>query len=828
MSDTDTQNGKLWIARNDDLIAAQQSLHSIRPPRERGMLASGWLGPEVCWALYKQFGVLRQLLTKVSNQAVSKGWRWTEDGIGYDWSAISSRLEEIGFQRALKTGIRWAHVEGGAGLVFRLDEVQLDKRATHPEAAPVVPENVRGLRSVEVYSATQLRPLAAGQGVLGYWDTADRFEIQDRFGRREIVHASRVVPLVVDDVPIGGRLASLYSTTTGWPPSWLDGVVDSLQDWRDSEATTSNLIHTISLLVLELEGARESMTSPDPAEQAAFGELVGQISNTLSSHGILALPHGDRLGEVSRQTGGVERLVKGKKETFVSDTGYSSQRVLMVPETGLGDTSKGPRLDDHETIEGLQEAMVTPAVNRATDFLLMAKRHEAVALGYPYDGPEKWVLVFRPLASQTPEEQAKSRETHSKARSNDVKAGVPAAAILSDPDLLSQYPRLGEILEADRIAEEEARAAAAEAGADPTQPPASEPLLSASKVAERLGVSPATILAMRSRGTIRGWKIGGRWRFAWSQVSAALSEEFAALSGVVGEVGDAARRARDALRSGQRVDAGLWRALEVRLVGARFDALPPGLDLFEGEEWAGQYGASEAMREIFALLDRVAPTDLPVLILGETGTGKEGIARGLHSEGLSAGGPFVAVNCSTLGDDAPEVAAALLGDGESPGLFEQADGGTLFLDEVGELEGEAQAVLLRALAGDVRRVEGEGRVAVRVVAATWRPVGMPGECDFRRDLFERLAGVVVELPPLRERGEDVLALADGFLGDVGEALGLSPPPAIGRDARAVLLAHAWPGNIRELRNAIRRAAVLAGAGVEIEPGHLQLHAGRVG
>lgn len=818
------------IARNDDLLQAQTSLHQVRPPRERGKLAKGWLTPEVCWAIVKQFGVLGQLLRKIANQCVSKGWKWEHTGVEFDWSGVSSNMEANEFQVRLKDGIMWAHVEGGAGLVWRLDEVQRDER--NPEAAPVVPENVRGVDRIEVYPGSQLRPLGSG-GQIGKWNTCERFEIRHDDGRLEVVHRSRVVPLVVNNVPMGGRVATLYSSTTGWPPSWLDGVIDSLQSWRDAESTTDNLLFTISLLVLELDGARAAMTSPRQKDREEFATLIDGIAKILSSHGLLALPGGDKLSEVGRNTGGADKLVEGKKQTFVADTGFSQERVLMKATAGLGDTTASARLNDHETIEGLQETMCTPAINRATDFELYAIQHAARVGQYTVETPTKWVIRFNSLATQTPKEQAETRKLHADSRAADAKSGVSTDVLQSDPDLDERYPALAEQRAAQALAQEQAAAAAASANADPNKPPANEALLSAAEIGARLGVRASTILAMRKRGIIRGWNVNGRWRFSWTQVQAALTQEFTALAEAGGEVGDAARRALDALRrtgkvtdsTGLRgiIDAATWAVLESAWFGAHRDALPPGVDLSTRTEWGGTYGASEAIREIYTVLERFARTEIPVLVLGESGTGKEGMARGLHDESGRAG-PMASINCAELGSDA---SARLLGDGTTPGVFEQANGGTLFLDEVGELSEEAQAVLLRALSGEVRKAGGvSGRVDVRVVAATLRPIGIPGACKFRRDLYERLAGVVVELPPLRERGEDVIELAQRFIGAASEKRGYAKPPTLSREAVAVLRSHPWPGNIRELLNAINRGVVFAGDGGVIEPEHLQLHVGR--
>ena len=234
-------------------------------------------------------------------------------------------------------------------------------------------------------------------------------------------------------------------------------------------------------------------------------------------------------------------------------------------------------------------------------------------------------------------------------------------------------------------------------------------------------------------------------------------------------------------------------------------------------------GQCPAMQEVFKQIALVAATDMPVLIQGETGTGKELAARAIHRYSSRAAGPFVAVNCSLL---SAELAASELFGHEkgaftgaertTTGKVEAAAGGSLLLDEVGDLSAEAQAQLLRFL--DDRQYfrvgSTESRLAdVRVLAATNRPLraaAMAGR--FRRDLFFRLSAVNIELPALRDRPGDAELLVDHFVSLV-EAAGISD------DARAALLACAFPGNVRELRNAVSSAAALAGGGT-IHPEHL--------
>lgn len=245
----------------------------------------------------------------------------------------------------------------------------------------------------------------------------------------------------------------------------------------------------------------------------------------------------------------------------------------------------------------------------------------------------------------------------------------------------------------------------------------------------------------------------------------------------------------------------------------------------------GLLGISEPMREMFALLDKVAPRELPVLVVGETGTGKDVVCRALHRRSRRAAGPMQVLDCGALAQSLAE--SALFGhrkgaftgaEEDRVGVFEQANGGTLMIDEVGELPLPLQAKLLRALeSGEIVRV-GEvtpRRVDVRVVAATHRDLrSMIDEGRFREDLYFRLARFVIELPPLRERGaEEIAHLTRGFLAEIVARDGV--PVELGRDAMAALQRHRWRGNVRELRNVLEQAVVVQDEGV-IEAGDLVL------
>src|SRR3954464_9152829 len=233
-------------------------------------------------------------------------------------------------------------------------------------------------------------------------------------------------------------------------------------------------------------------------------------------------------------------------------------------------------------------------------------------------------------------------------------------------------------------------------------------------------------------------------------------------------------------------------------------------------------GETPAMQQVRRLIETVAPTDASVMILGETGTGKELIARNLHDKSRRTSGAFIPVNCGALPENLVE--SELFGhrkgaftgaDAHRKGLFEVANGGTLFLDEVGELNKNIQVKLLRFLeSGEIRRV-GENdpfRVDVRVLCATNRDLREMIEAEqFREDLYFRINTFEIHLPPLRERKADIAPLARHMLTRYTSRRG-NLEAALSPEALEVLTAHDWPGNIRELANAIERAMILAGSG----------------
>jgi transcriptional regulator with PAS, ATPase and Fis domain len=241
-------------------------------------------------------------------------------------------------------------------------------------------------------------------------------------------------------------------------------------------------------------------------------------------------------------------------------------------------------------------------------------------------------------------------------------------------------------------------------------------------------------------------------------------------------------------------------------------------------------GASAPMRRVFALLGRLAPTELTITLIGETGTGKDVLAHAVHAASPRAAQPFVIFDCGAVASGLIE--SELFGHekgsftgavAERQGAFERAQGGTLFLDEIGELNLELQPKLLRVLERRrVRRVGGgtDLPIDVRIVAATNRDLEeRVRDGNFRQDLFFRLSVAVLHVPPLRDRRQDIPALAEHLLVESGKSLRISPA------TMDVLVSHEWPGNVRELRNVLAAAAAMAD-GPLLEPRHLLFFRGQ--
>lgn len=247
------------------------------------------------------------------------------------------------------------------------------------------------------------------------------------------------------------------------------------------------------------------------------------------------------------------------------------------------------------------------------------------------------------------------------------------------------------------------------------------------------------------------------------------------------------------------------------------------------EDTLGLVGRSEAMQQVFKLIGQLAGSDATVLITGESGTGKELVARAIYQHSRRSDRPFLAVNCAAIPEGLLE--SELFGHERGAftgatqqriGKFEQCHRGTLFLDEIGDMSLATQAKILRVLqTGQFERVGGNQtvQVDVRVLAATNRPLEqMVAARQFREDLFYRLNVVRIQLPPLRERKEDIPLLVEYFLGRIAREQN-QPPKCLTAAALEALMNHHWPGNVRELENVLRRASVMA-KGEAILPGDL--------
>ncbi len=267
----------------------------------------------------------------------------------------------------------------------------------------------------------------------------------------------------------------------------------------------------------------------------------------------------------------------------------------------------------------------------------------------------------------------------------------------------------------------------------------------------------------------------------------------------------------------EEMELKIEKAIEIRHLKYQVDYLRTAQQ--ENYDFDRIVGASGALQQVLGIVKKVARSNSTVLIRGETGTGKELIAGAIHHNSLRASKTFVKVNCAALQENlleselfGHEKGAFTSADKQRIGRFEQADGGTLFLDEVGDMSPNTQAKILRVLQEhEFERLGGTRtmKVDVRIIAASNRNLAtMVGEGRFREDLFYRLNVVAVEMPPLRDRKEDIGALADFFIKRFSNELkkkvdGIQP------DALKVMMRHNWPGNIRELENVIERAVLLA-------------------
>jgi two-component system nitrogen regulation response regulator NtrX len=244
---------------------------------------------------------------------------------------------------------------------------------------------------------------------------------------------------------------------------------------------------------------------------------------------------------------------------------------------------------------------------------------------------------------------------------------------------------------------------------------------------------------------------------------------------------------------------------------------------------SGLIGQSSAINQMRQTIEKVAPTNSRILIIGASGSGKELCARSIHAMSGRAGGPFVVINAAAITPERMELelfgTEQTNGQGKKAGALEEAHGGTLFIDEIADMPRETQNKILRVLVDQTfERVGGSTRVSVdvRVISSTARNLEAEIAAGrFREDLYHRLSVVPIRVPPLAERREDIPLLIDHFMDQISQSTGL-PKRVIGGDAMAILQSHDWPGNVRQLRNNVERLMILAGGepGAEVNAGML--------
>lgn len=707
----------------------------------------GWLFGEAAYAWYVSNGVARQMIGRFSMLMTKPGHKYTNvDVRDFDWAPTISQLDDIKYKIACRMAATWAFVFGAGILEHVVDDCDRDGEALNLQ-------NVRAYKGVRIHTAYSLRPQHGHD-----WKTSEWFETQ-RVGERRKIHRSRLSFMVVTDTPDGIVMPSI----SGWPPSWIEGIYQAFNEWTKVECDVSAIIHTLSILHLKLKGWALAAANPDSNEGQAVALRIEQALEGLSAHGLLVIDEHDELGDVSRNISGLDKLIERKALRAAASAGVPKELLLMEAEGNLG-LNSAPIDAYYDLVSGWAEQMIVPAITRATEISLAAQRYKASLVGETLVVPSQFIVVQDAIQQATGKERAEQRDANSKARKTDFEWGLPLDVILQDPALREDYPDIDAYYDAQATREQAAREKAAASGLDN---PEGEDMISAAQAAKPFGISGGTLVKYAKAGKVRGRQIAGRWKFYLSQVAEALT----------GKSPVAIEQAAD-----ERLD---------------------DLGLSESTKFGDVWGESDAMREIFAVLERVRDSGLAVLLLGETGTGKEGIARGLHV----GDGPFVAINCAELDDDPADAAKQLRK------ALASAAGGTLFLDEVGDMPRDVQSALLRVLAAPHD---------ARLVSATSMPARE--EWVLRPDLYYRLAEVEVEIPPLRDREADVVEIARRIYAAYTSARGYeAAEPEFTEAAIATMLVYPWPGNIRELKSAVSRGVELAPRASPVGVEHMQLN-----
>jgi hypothetical protein len=740
----DGKGSKPTVRSDHSAAKATQIADVLRGTAHIGM--PGWLNGEAAYAWFISNGVVRQIIGRFAMLMTKPDHKYTHSDVrDFDWAPTTSQLDDLKFKFACRMAATWAFVFGAGIIEHVVDDAD---RATAGD--PLELDKVRAYKGVRVHTAYSLRPENGTD-----WKTAEWFETQ-RVTKRRWIHRSRLSIMVANDTPDGIVMPSI----SGWPPSWMEGIYQSFTEWSNVECDVSAIIRTLSILHLQLHDWALAAENPDSDQAAAVDARMAQALETLSAHGILITDKKDALGEVSRNVSGLDKLIESKALRASASAGVPKELIRMEAEGNLGDNS-APIDAYYDLVGGWAEQMVVPATTDASEISLAAQRYKAQLARETLIVPSQFIVKQDPIQQANGKEKAEQRKSNADARVADFKWGLPADVIMQDPELRENYTDLDAYLEAQTTREQLAKEKAVEAGLDN---PEGEDMISAAQAARPFNISPATLIKMAKAGKVPGRVIVGRWKFYLSQVQTALMG---------------------------KTTAQLEAAADERL---------DDIGLSESTTFGESWGESDAMREIFAVLERIRDSRLSVLLLGETGTGKEAIARGLHV----GDGPFVAINAAELAEDAGTAAKQLRA------ALVAATGGTLFLDEVGDTPRESQSALLRILASEHK---------ARIVSATSRPAEW-----LRPDLYYRLAEVEIEIPPLRDRESDVVEIAKRIYAKYTSERGYeAADPEFTDAAIATMMLYPWPGNIRELKSAVSRGVELAPRATPVGVEHMQLN-----
>jgi transcriptional regulator with AAA-type ATPase domain len=708
----------------------------------------GWLNGEAAYAWFVSNGVVRQMIGRFAMLMTKPDHKYTHSDVrDFDWAPTISQLDDMKYKFACRMAATWAFVFGAGIIEHVVDDADRDAAGEPLELA-----YVRAYKGVRIHTAYSLRPEHGRD-----WKTAEWFEVQ-RVGVQRKIHRSRLSIMVANDTPDG---IVMVSRNSGWPPSWMEGIYQAFTEWSNVECDVSAIIRTLSILHLQLHDWAVAADNPDSEQAAAVDARMAQALETLSAHGILITDKKDALGEVSRNVSGLDKLIEAKALRAAASAGVPKELLRMEAEGNLGDNS-APIDAYYDLVGGWAEQMAVPAITDASEISLAAQRYKAKLAGETLIVPAQFIVKQDPIQQANGKEKAEQRKANADARALDAaKTGVPLEVILQDPELRENYPGIDAYYEAKATREQVAQKKAVEAGLDN---PEGEDMVSAAQAAKPFNISAGTLIKMAKAGKVPGRQIVGRWKFYLSQVQAALMG---------------------------KSPAQLEAAADERL---------DDLGLSESTTFGETWGESDAMREIFAVLERIRDSRLSVLLLGETGTGKEAIARGLHV----GDGPFVTINAAELDNDPSDAAKQLRK------ALAAAVGGTLFLDEVGDTPHDSQSALLRIMASEH---------SARIVSATSRPAEW-----LRPDLYYRLAEIEVEIPPLRDRESDVIEIARRMYAKYTAERGYEAADPPFTDATlATMLIYPWPGNCRELKSAVSRGVELAPRATPIGVEHMQLN-----